>query len=242
MEKDLLNVNKKHYEILLNDLDPKVLEKLHDDFLVSYTYDAVSLEGNNKKPFSDVRRIIKIGTVMNPNDKDEKEIINHVAAFNKVLELLKRNRDLTEEQVKDIHDILLKDIIIGGVYRNVNIKIIGGAHQPPDYIKVYDRMGTLFDSIKTLDLDDFDKGIYLMASIAKIYPFLDANGRLTRLVLNYYLMKAGYVPISIPIAKKDIYFKALESFKVDKDIEPLTNLIISLLNSRYEIINQDLEF
>ena len=101
-------------------------------------------------------------------------------------------------------------------------------------------MAKLFDSIK--DLDDFDKGIYLMASIAKIYPFLDANGRLTRLVLNYYLMKAGYIPISIPIDKKDVYFRALESFKVDKDIEPLTNLVISLLNSRYEIINQELEF
>lgn len=241
MAKDLLEVQKKHYEILLQEQDQASLKRIHEDFLTSYTYDAVSLEGNSKIPFSEIKRLVRLNEVIDKNSKSEKEVINHIRAFNKVLELVKRNKDLTEEQLKDIHAILLEDIMIGGVYRNVNVQIIGGAHQPPDYLKVYDKMKNLFLDLSNSDLDDFSKGIFLHVNLAKTYPFLDGNGRMARLVLNSYLIKAGYIPISIPLDDREEYFKNLEIFKVDKNIEPIKNYIISLLNNRYETLIKQLD-
>lgn len=242
MEKELLEMHKLHLGNLLNERQTTLTELLLDDFLVSYTYDAISLETNGKMSFDEMKRIIKIGfTTFKSTTKEKCEVINHVAAFKKMIDHSKQTKDITEEELKDLHDLLLNDILIGGVYRNVNIQIIGGQHQPPDYIKVYDRMKRLFEEIPNLELNDFEKGIYIHAMIAKIHPFLDGNGRISRLILNRYLLKSGYVPITIPLEEKDIYFKNMEIFKVEKDIKPLTNYIINLINKTYETLIEKLD-
>jgi Fic family protein len=87
-----------------------------------------------------------------------------------------------------------------------------------------------------------EKAVYAHAELAKIHPFLDANGRLARLVMNYYLMKENYLPITMSSKLKDQYVQVLESFKVEKDITPFVNLVEELLVKRYlelnEIINE----
>ena len=69
---------------------------------------------------------------------------------------------------------------------------------------------------------------YLHLQLAKIHPFLDGNGRLARLVLNYELMKNGFMPVIITSDERDKYFSALESFKVDKDIKPFMDFLENL--------------
>lgn len=241
IEKDLLEVHKRQLESLMREKELSNLELIDKDFLAVYTYDAISMEGKNKVPFEKVKTLITKGTISGYSEREGKEILNHIEAFNLILSYLKNNKDLTEEQVKDLHELLVKDIFIGGVYRNLNIQITGAMHQPPDHIKVYDRMGKLFDKINDSELTDLDKGIYIHAQIAKIHPFLDGNGRLTRLILNYYLMKAGYIPITIPLALREEYFKNIDTFKIEKNIEPLTNFIMKLLNERYEKLIEKLE-
>lgn len=241
IEKDLLEVHKRQLESLMREKELSNLELIDKDFLAVYTYDAISMEGKNKVPFEKVKTLITKGTISGYSEREGKEILNHIEAFNLILSYLKNNKDLTEEQVKDLHELLVKDIFIGGVYRNLNIQITGAMHQPPDHIKVYDRMGKLFDKINDSELTDLDKGIYIHAQIAKIHPFLDGNGRLTRLILNYYLMKAGYIPITIPLTLREEYFKNIDTFKIEKNIEPLTNFIMKLLNERYEKLIEKLE-
>ena len=46
--------------------------------------------------------------------------------------------------------------------------------------------------------------------------------------MNYYLLKAGYAPVTIPYDMKDEYFACLESFKVDKDIQPFVQFLTKL--------------
>lgn len=234
MDVDLLETHKRLYKNLLKETNPTQIKRLHDDFLATYTYDAISLEGNCNLPIEEVRRVINTGFNKESNKRESHEILNHVSCYNVITTLVKDDKDLTEEQFKDLHDLLVKNIMVGGVYRNVNVRIIGGAHQPPDYLKVYDKMRELFDSLKTIKLDDFDKGVYLHANLAKIYPYVDGNGRVARLALNYYLIKAGLIPITISKEYKDEYFMNLEIFKVNKDIKPLSNFIIKLINEQYE--------
>ena len=59
----------------------------------------------------------------------------------------------------------------------------------------------------------------------KIHPFLDGNGRVARIILNYELQKYGLKPITISYSEKEHYFQLLEEFKVNKNIEPFINYL-----------------
>ena len=139
-------------------------------------------------------------------------------------------------------NFLLMVYFQGGVYRNVNINIFGATHQPPDYVKVYDRMAKFFNNLDQFEGTPLELATYAHASIAKIHPFVDANGRLAgKLVLNYFLIKNNYLPISIPIEKRDAYIEYLEAFKTEKDLNPLTHFFKDLLIKRYENVLKELD-
>jgi Fic family protein len=239
---EILEVEKMHLQNILKERTDEALKIPMQTFKINYTYDAISLEGHNRMPYEDVKRLIELKRLLNYSEREQKEVLNHVRAFEKVLDLVVKKSKLTEEHVKDIHEILVDGIFQGGVYRNVNIQMMGSKHQPTDHAKVYDRMHKLFESIANSNkLSAIDKAIEMHAGISKIHPFLDANGRLARLILNFYLLEANYLPLSIHVNDKLDYIKHLETFKENKNIQPLKVFIISNLVKRYEEVIEQLE-
>ena len=241
MEAKLLDVNVKLLENLLKENEITDLAAFDQDFLVNYTYDAISLEGKNKMTFEKVKRLIELKAVSGYSEREVKEVLNHVDAYHELLRLTKTKDHLTEEDIKDLHAIIQKDIIVGGVYRNVNVQIPGATHQPPSAIKVYVRMQRMFADIAYNNFDTLEEGLFIHANLAKIHPFLDGNGRVGRLVLNFYLIKAGLIPISIPLKYRDEYFEKMDHYKNEKEIEPLKVFLIKLLNERYQQLIEKLE-
>ncbi len=233
MEKDLLEMQVKHLSNVLKECDPKNALDADRKFALAYTCDAVGM-CDKKLSIEDVERISKAKVLPDYSERVQKEILNHLEAFEYVKKEVQNDRPFSEEFIKDIHEILVDGIFPGGIYRNVNISIFGAAHQPPDHIKVYDRMGRFFNTVNEFVGTDLEKATYAHASIAKIHPFVDANGRVAKLVLNYFLLKYDYLPISIPLDLMDEYIKNLEIFKVEKNLKPLNNFFRDLLLKRYE--------
>lgn len=242
MEKDILEVQRNHLHNILKEVEPNALNKIMEAFKVIYTYDAISLEGQNRIPFEDVKKLIERKTLLEYSEREQKEVLNHLKTFEKVLNMLEHKEQLTEDKLKDLHEMIVDGIFQGGVYRNVNIQMMGSTHQPTDHAKVYDRMHKLFSSLDTTSFKNpLEEAVHIHATLAKIHPFLDGNGRLARIVLNYYLMKANYLPISIPIRLKASYIENLEIFKSEKNIEPLMSFFENLLIERYEDVISALE-
>ena len=177
------------------------------------------MQGHNRIPYEDVKRLSQAKALLEYSEREQKEMLNHLEAFEFVKKEAKAGVPFTEEKLKDIHEILVEGIFQGGVYRNVNISIFGASHQPPDHVKVYDRMSKFFRNIEHFQGDVLEKATYAHASIAKIHPFVDANGRLAKLVLNYFLMMSDYLPISIPLEMREEYIARLELFKSEKDLK-----------------------
>ena len=242
MEKDILEVQRNHLQNILKEVDQDALDHVMEGFKVVYTYDAISLEGQNRIPFEDVKKLIERKSLLEYSEREQKEVLNHLKAFEHIISMVNHKEDLTEEKLKDLHEMIVDGIFQGGVYRNVNIQMMGSTHQPTDHAKVYDRMHKLYSSLDATTFDHpLEEAVYMHATLAKIHPFLDGNGRLARLVLNYYLMKAQYLPISIPIRLKDAYIQTLEIFKSEKDIKPLIRFFKDLLIERYEDVISTLE-
>ena len=151
-------------------------------------------------------------------------VINNFAkALTFTMNLFNLGQKLDENKLKDIHEILMDNLGVGGLYRNVDISVQGSNHTPPSHVKVYDRMKKYFDALNNDHGDIFEKIAFSHLQLVKIHPFLDGNGRCARLVLAFELLKHGLAPVIIPFSDRDKYFHMLEEFKVNKNILPFVN-------------------
>ena len=77
--------------------------------------------------------------------KEHLEAINHEQTILFLDELVSVNEPITEWNIKNIHQLILKEIDNknAGKYRGENVTIKGTAHIPPDCIKVPELMEKL---------------------------------------------------------------------------------------------------
>lgn len=204
------------------------LLEISDEFLLNLVHSALSFDDNDLK-IEEVRDVLN-GQYVGINSEKVRRITNQKNAFLRIVTMAKENIELTEDELKDLHQTLMEGFNIpGGLYRNVDISVKGSNHTPPSYIKVYDRMEKYFNYIAEGPKDDVLEYIsYCHLQLAKIHPFLDGNGRLARLVLNYELMSNGLAPVIITADERDKYHHALEQFKVEKEINPFIEYLREL--------------
>lgn len=199
---------------------------LPDDFLCKLIFSSISFDDSNLKE-SDVEKVLK-GEFTGVSADKVLKIINQKNALNKVLSMVENKEPLNENALKDIHQILCEGTnVIGGLYRNVNISVKGSNHTPCSHEKVYDRMDKYFRFIEDGAKGDlFEYISYIHLQLLKIHPFLDCNGRLSRLVLNYELLSNGYAPVLFLQDVRSDYFKTVETFKVEKEIVPFVDFLM----------------
>ena len=208
-----------------------VFTDISEEWLIDMVHSALSFE-NPTLTKTEVEEILNhdMSKVASVTSEKVQAVINQKQAFNKILEMVKNNEELDENKLKDIHQLLAQGTcVIGGLYRNVNISVKGSNHTPCSHEKVYDRMRKYIDFLSTKPQGDiFEYIAYSHLQLAKIHPFLDCNGRLARMVLNYELMKHGYMPIIITYKDRDKYLNTLEKFKVEKNITPFIEFLKTL--------------
>jgi len=194
-------------------------------FAVDFVYNSLLFENDNWAA-EDVKTVV----VTRQISDNKKDIIirNHFAALVFSAELVKGKNNLGENDIKDIHEILMQDLAIGGLYRNVDISVKGSTHIPPNYMKVYDRMKKYINTVASLEHTPYHMFAYSLLQFAKIHPFLDGNGRCARLILFYHMLKHSRKPVVIPYSRSVDYFNFMEEFKVNKNIIPFIEFLKEL--------------
>ena len=99
------------------------------------------------------------------------------------------------------------------------------------YRQIKDFFGTL--PYRT-DLNPIELAAYTHAEFVKIHPFIDGNGRTSRMLMNYQLMKNGYLPVSIAKENRLEYFDALEAYATNDNLMPFVEMIASLEEKRLD--------
>ena len=157
------------------------------------------------------------------------EVVNHKKAFRFVKQCISERLPLSEKIVKDIHALVMENIIVGGIYRNEEVVISGASHIPPTRNEMYIHIKNFFaDLMYKKDLNPIELAAWTHAEFVRIHPFQDGNGRTSRLIMNYQLMNYGFLPISIAKENRLDYYNALDKYAAQGILDNFTNMIAEL--------------
>ncbi|MCI9319876.1 MAG: Fic family protein [Lachnospiraceae bacterium] len=205
-------------------------------FEIEYTHNSTAIEGNTLS-LIETKVLLEDGISIGGKALREiYEAVNHRKAFRYVKECIGKGMPLDEGKVKDIHALLMENIQIGGVYRDVQVYISGAQHMPPSPALMYRQVKDFYADLswKGKELNPVELAVWTHAEFVKIHPFTDGNGRTSRLIMNYQLMAEGFPPVSIAKEDRLEYFKALEAYAVEGDLQPFAELVAGLVDRQME--------
>jgi len=190
-----------------------ILSRLRKQLIIEWTYNSNAIEGNTLT-LRETLLILEDGlTIGKKSLKEHLEAINHRDAICFVEELASKSQKITERNVREIHSLILKEIDskYSGRYRDIQVRISGSAHTPPEPLLVQESMER-FSVERLLDTEDHPVTQAAMAhfELVSIHPFVDGNGRTARLLMNLILIKNGYFPAIILKNDRKKYYDALE--------------------------------
>lgn len=119
-----------------------------------------------------------------------------------------------------------------GSIQELNVRVSDGAFLTTPAEFVYDEMQELVNEYNNSDLHPVLKAIVFKTKFIKIHPFCDFNGRTSRILLNYMLVRYGFPTVTIKGSQKNRYIDAMDSAIVDDDYSKMIDLIKKLLNKR----------
>ena len=213
----------------------EALESFDKSFDVEYAHNSTAIEGNTLTLIQ-TRAILEEGlSVGGKTLREIYEVTNHAKAFAYVKKRVSEGLPLDEPALKDIHALLMENILMGGVYRNVEVRISGAGFKPPAPNEMYRQVKNFFADLPyRTDLNPIELAAWTHAEFVKIHPFVDGNGRTSRMLMNYQLMAGGFLPISIAKESRLEYFEALEAYAVDGNLTPFAEMVTALEEARLD--------
>jgi Fic family protein len=225
------------------------LRSLLDDFLIRFAHDTTALEGNTLT-LHETQVVLEHGiTIGGKTIREHLEVTNSVAAWHALEQWVWSADPLTETVITHLHRLTMQSILDddAGSYRTVPVFIRGSRHVPPHPLRVPDAMA---DFVKRFAYRPESLHPILFAAqahiqLAAIHPFVDGNGRVSRLLVNGCLLRDTYPPSSYPATSRAEYLTTLEHAQITGDVEPFVHVTaeaVDWMQQRYLLaIHQTLD-
>lgn len=223
------NKLEKIYE-LKSELDHRIppnqgeIKRIKENYIIKNTYNSNAIEGNTLTEM-ETRFVIETNLAVGKKSlKDHLEIRNYYNALLYIETLT--NEILSEENIKTVHVILLDglDWTNKGKYKTIDTS---------------QEIHTLL-SWYTSEPVTINRIIEFTCKFINTHPFIDGNGRTSRLLTNLELLKLGYPPITILATDRLEYYQALDkSYYGDYEeaYDFFYNCIIESLNEYLSFAN-----
>lgn len=210
----------------------RLANSLHEKLIVEWTYHSNAIEGNTLT-LSETKVVLEGITIGGKSMVEHLETINHREAIYFIENLISTKEQLNEWNIRNIHSLILKEIDNqnAGKYRTENVVISGAKHIPPKHYEIGDMMQKLVAEYQN-EWSKFHpvvRATLLHGEFVKIHPFIDGNGRTSRLLLNFELMKYGYTPIIIKNEERSKYYDALDHAHTTMNYAPFLMLVSKLV-------------
>ena len=217
-------------------LNKAVTARLHENLVLQWTYHSNAIEGNTLT-LKETKVALEGITVGGKTLREHFEAINHRDAILMVEELVSKQQPLDEWTIKTLHQLVLKNIDVenAGRYRTLNVLISGAEHRPPQALLVPEQMRDFADwcNDSAQALHPIERAARVHGEFVKIHPFVDGNGRTSRLLMNLELMKAGFPATVIEVGLRLEYYQALDHAHCSGDYTDFIALVSNAVEKSF---------
>lgn len=235
------------FSVVLDKEDIKFLETIKRDFLKEpkenfenryeafcslFTYDSTGIEGNTLT-FDETSHLLFQGIV--PRTRSLREIneaLNHKKALDCILNYKK---EITKEFILELHRLVvanaLRPELISQIGKYRTVQVFVGRSIPPKPADVPIKMASLLRwySENKKKLHALVLASHFHTEFEKIHPFVDGNGRVGRLLMNFILHKNSLPMINIPKKIKYKYYSVLQEAQYQRDLRPFLKFLMGIL-------------
>lgn len=215
------------------------LRRVMEESYYHHIYHTVAIEGNTLT-LSEIRHIIETRyAVPGKSLTEQNEVIGMHAALKFVnTTLVSRIGSVTSRDILDIHRRVLgyADPVEAGRFRATQVFV--GHHIPPhpqDVEKQMEEFVQWMNSEDAMSLHPVELAALAHYKLVYIHPFVDGNGRTSRLLMNLILMQAGYPPITIRKEQRAEYYHALEVAN-EGDVRPFIRFIAKCAETTLDML------
>ena len=213
------NIYKKYQKNSKN-IPESIRIKNFEQFGVAFTYNTQRMEGSSLTR-SDTNDLLVFGiTPVKKQQSDTIETQKHYELFVKIM--TGKKLKLTRDIVFSWHKEIFGQTKIGeaGHTRQHNVGII--TNSKITFANVSEIPKKLKDFFSWINKYDQKENPVEFACIAlykfvSIHPFVDGNGRISRLIMNYILYNYDYPLLLIKNTDRKAYFKALERSQIENN-------------------------
>ena len=199
-----------------------VLENLHENLVLNWTYHSNAIEGNTLT-LKETKVALEGITVGGKTLREHFEAINHREAILFLEEQVQAKAPIDEWLIKSLHQLVLKNIDNdnAGKYRAVNT---------PEQMQQF----VDWVSNDAPQLHPIEAAARIHGELVKIHPFIDGNGRTSRLLMNLALMQAGFPATIITVEQRLEYYSALDQAHTTGDYQAFTALLAHAVVKGFE--------
>lgn len=206
------------YKEYLKRLDNMSKEKEKEKFISIFISNSNALEGSTLTA-KETHDFLFEDTVPKNHSKKELFMASNLLEAWKYLEKNYYPKLIAYHNLLELHKLVNKNIESDetlGKYKKVQ-NYVGDIHTT-SYLFTQEKMEKLLNWIKKAykKVDDFEVAFQSHAQFEIIHPFVDGNGRVGRLLLNWLLMRKSIMPLAIPTKKRNDYVSALENARKGK--------------------------
>ncbi len=225
------------YNKKISSLSNEEFERFENTFFTELTYDSNAIEGSSLS-LEDTNLVVNEGLA--PKGKTLREINeakNHMEAIRFINGY---EGDLNEQFILKLHSIILKNISerFAGRYRETSVRIFKSDVSFPDASRVPQLVGNLVHwyKLNKNKMHPFELAVTFSVKLVSIHPFIDGNGRVSRLVMNFLLKKKSYPWINIYMRQRAEYLRAVRLAN-DKKYRQILEFCIAALKENLKSFN-----
>lgn len=209
-------------------------ENRYETFVSAFTHDSTAIEGNTLTLQETAGLLFDEIIPSSKPLREVNEVLNHRKAFDRLLEY---DSDITRAFIQELHELVMKNTFKPklnsqlGRFRSVQVYIRGVDWLPPapeDVPKDIKNLLSWYTKNKK-KLHPIVQAAYFHIGFEVIHPFVDGNGRVGRLLMNFILHRNGYPMINIPLERRFEYYDCLHAAQVDGTLRPFIDLLLDLL-------------
>lgn len=210
----------KKYQNEVKKIPKSIRLKNFENFGISFTYNTQRIEGSGLTK-TDTKDLLVFGVAPKKSQADAIETKKHYELFMK-LATSEKKPNLTKKMMLRWHREIFDQTKIGeaGNIRSYRVGVI--TNEKVEFALVAEIPKKLTEFFEWICKYDAKKNVVEFAGMAhykfvSIHPFGDGNGRISRLAMNYILLKYNYPLLMIKNADRRPYFKSLEKSQLNHD-------------------------